>query len=29
MILKFSGWVESLISNAPPDRDGGKDEARF
>jgi len=21
--------VESLISNAPPDRDGGKDEARF
>jgi len=21
--------VESLISNAPPDRDGRKDEARF
>ena len=31
MILKFSGWVESLINNAPPDldRDGRKDEARF
>jgi len=29
MILKFSGWVESLIYNAPPDRDGKKDEARF
>jgi len=29
MILKFSGRVESLINNAPPDRDGMKDEARF
>jgi len=29
MILNFSGWVESLINNAPPDRDGEKDEARF
>ena len=29
MILKFSGWVESLINKAPPDRDGSKDEARF
>ena len=29
MILKFSGWVESLIRNAPPERDGRKDEARF
>jgi len=29
MILKFSGWVEILINNAPPDRDGRKDEARF
>jgi len=29
MILKFSGCVESLINNAPPDRDGKKDEARF
>ena len=29
MILKFSEWVESLINNAPPDRDGKKDEARF
>jgi len=29
MILKFSGLVESLINNAPPDRDGRKDEALF
>jgi len=29
MILKFSGWLESLINNAPPDRDGRKGEACF
>jgi len=29
MILKFSVWVESLVKNAPLDRDGRKDEARF
>jgi len=29
MILKFSGLVESLINNAPPDRDGRNDEARI
>jgi len=29
MILKFSGRVETLINNAPPGRDGRKDEARF
>jgi len=29
MILKFSGWMESLIDYAPPDRDGRKDEAHF
>ena len=29
MMLQFSGWVESLINNAPPDSDGRKDEARF
>ena len=26
---EVSGWVESLINNAPPDSDGRKDEARF
>jgi len=29
MILKFAGWVESLINIAPQDRDGRIDEARF
>jgi len=29
MIAIFSGWVESLINDAPPDRDGREDEARF
>ena len=29
MMLKFSGLVESLSNNAPPDRDGRNDEARI
>ena len=29
MILNFSGGKESLINNAPPDRDRRKNVARF